>query len=247
MQFSYFMIFFIQLPISLLTIVFCGFGIDVAIKFSELINEETLISIIIYSITIGIICIALILFMIMAKYCMKSKQGCIATTIIVIISICSFFLLCFITAVGTVYLIDSQWNETAINARIQKETQNNCCITRQHVNVQGIIQSISIYEDCPFVVDNSLTIDNTTCTDIDETTYCNVPESEYESSFICNENIIESKNYLIIVALMDGLIGFVYLYHFINIVLDYKKKFDIHYSCLWCPNHKNSQYQILED
>ena len=64
-----------------------------------------------------------------------------------------------------------------------------------------------MYNDCPFVTNGSITIKEKTCEQLDETKICEIPYSEFDSDYLCDDIVIEENT-----LLLEFVVGFECIY-----------------------------------
>ena len=149
-----------------------------------------------------------------------------------VISIVIFAILALITGLG-INTIFSGWSADVVEKRIEMELEKECCLGRQTPSTNFV------YKDCPYVMNGTVPIYEDKCTSIDDTSYCEIPFSDYIlSDYVCKESIIENEYILkILFYLYIGNIIGILLISFVTLsfeIMDYVEK-------------KNNQYQLIDD
>ena len=194
---------FFHVALSIAITVCGGIGISWTKHFAEFAEGSTTAAVSVLSVAIALTWISSIYWIL--GFFLKHKWVKILSIIKEIIFALLFLALMIVTSIAIVHWVDADWTKEVIEGRQKEEIEIGCCYARElNGDDTGKLLGATVYGDCPFVTDGRLRVDKESCDKLDETSVCEVLESELESKYLCGEKLYENTAMLIAVAVLDG-------------------------------------------
>ena len=182
---------------SLVVIVQSSRELDGLHEWEEVTTQDMSNAIILLTTTIGIGAASICSWIPMI--CYKKFVSWMIQFTALIIFLCLFILL----TITTIYATANNWfpsemTPEVVEVRIQHEKELGCCYYRDiDLKIDSTrIDTMTVYGDCPYVINKTLAIDQSSCEELDSTTVCEVNKSDFESDYVCEQNFKETTKYI---------------------------------------------------
>ena len=200
----------IFLALAIVVLILCSVEISSLNDWEDITAQSMKNAITIFALTITLI--VLLIFFSCFDMCLEGDCIWKVKLGISIFFMCGFIALTISTICATTNdWLPSEMTPEVVESRIQSERELECCYYRVKVKRLRLIArtyGVTVYGDCPYVVNQTLAVDQASCEKHDATSVCLVEKDDMDSDYICDDKFVESQAIVIWTYVLEMGTGF---------------------------------------